>query len=194
MQKNISLFNSPIELNGIFSYYFMIISNFMYKTIRFLTGLISLLIMFSCSKGLIKIGYTVNQTLEVPAGVNKVSKTDVLDLTTSSDYNSNFSRYVGKTKIRGIIFKVKDFTGEPDMKFNGTIKMGPTPEKIVRDYNISMVGNSYLIQFIGEEANLLTDYLEKNKKIPIEFDGTLSKSSGCKVAFDVIVEIRWGRL
>ncbi|MFN6320726.1 MAG: hypothetical protein ACK4YE_04135 [Bacteroidota bacterium] len=190
MQKNISLFNSPTELNGIFSYYFIIISNFMYKTIRFLTGLISLLIMFSCDGELVKIDYTVNQTLEVPAGVNKVSKSDVLDLKTSSDWRINYDRYAGLAKIKGITFKVKDFTGEPDMKFNGTIKMGPTPEKIVQDYNISMVGNSYLIEFIGEQANELTEYLEINSEIPIVFDGNLSKSSGCKVTFDVIVEMR----
>ena len=170
----------------------------MYKTIRFLTGLISLLVMFACKKDpfedligdLISINYTVNQTLEAPAGVNIVSKNGVLDLTTSSDYNSNFGRYAGKSKIKSIELKVKNFTGEPDMKFNGTIKMGATPEKKVQDYNISMVGNSYLIQFIGEEANLLTDYLEKNSKIPIVFDGNLSKSSGCKVTFDVVIDIR----
>lgn len=68
--------------------------------------------------------------------------------------------------------------------------MGPTPEKKVQDYNISKVGNPFFIDFIGAEADLLTDYLEKNSKIPIVFDGNLSKSSGCKVTFDVIVDIR----
>jgi hypothetical protein len=162
----------------------------MYKIIRYLTGLTSLLVMFSCYAGIITINYTVNQILEVPAGVNKVSKNDVLDLTTSSDYSSNFSRYAGKAKIKTIELVVKDYNGEPDMKFNGTIKMGPTAEKKVQDYNISIVGNRIFIDFIGEEANLLTDYLEKNSKIPIVFDGNLSKSSGCKVTFDVVIDIR----